>query len=71
MLDPERNIHIAIDESESALREKADIHRARLNRFGRSKMNDVMLFLGPNGTVYTYSSNGKKIYITLIYNSTL
>ena len=37
LLDPERNISIGNWYSENELREKADIHRARLSKFGKSK----------------------------------
>tara|TARA_Y100001968_G_C19354452_1_gene716428 strand:+ start:1025 stop:1294 length:270 start_codon:yes stop_codon:yes gene_type:complete len=63
MLDPECNITIGTWYSEAELREKADIHRARLSKYGRSKMNGEMLFLGPKGGVYKYTSDGKKKYI--------
>ena len=63
MIDPESNINIGIWYSETELREKADIHRARLSKFGRSKMNGDMLFLGPKGGVYKYTSNGKRKYV--------
>ena len=63
MLDPESNITIGSWYSEIELREKADIHRARLSKYGRSKMNGEMLFLGPKGGIYKYNSEGKKKYL--------
>ncbi len=63
MSDPESNISIGSWFSEVELREKADIHRARLNKYGRSRMNGEMLFLGPKGGVYKYNSQGKKTYL--------
>ena len=63
MQDPENNIVIRAWESEEVLREKADIHRARLNKFGKSKMNNEMIFLGPKGGIYKVTSKGNKIYI--------
>ena len=63
MSDPEHNITIGTWYTEGELREKADIHRARLSKFGRSKMNGEMLFLGPKGGVFKYNSDGKKKYI--------
>ena len=44
MLDPEKNINIGDWDREDLMREKVDIHRARLNKFGRSKMNGQMIF---------------------------
>tara|TARA_Y100001968_G_scaffold109317_1_gene98872 strand:- start:601 stop:876 length:276 start_codon:yes stop_codon:yes gene_type:complete len=63
MLDPDSNITIHSWHSELELREKADIHKARLSKYGRSKMNGEMLFLGPKGGVYKYTSEGKKKYL--------
>tara|TARA_Y100001968_G_scaffold261844_1_gene249833 strand:+ start:1398 stop:1751 length:354 start_codon:yes stop_codon:yes gene_type:complete len=63
MADPEANITIGPWYSEIELREKADIHRARLSKYGRSKMNGEMLFLGPKGGVYKYNTEGKKKYL--------
>ena len=61
--DPEANIMIGSWYSEIELREKADIHRSRLSKYGRSKMNGEMLFLGPKGGVYKLTSEGKKKYL--------
>ncbi len=63
MANPENNIKIGPWDSEKELREKADIHRARLNRFGKSKINGEMLFLSAKGSVYRFSNEGKKIYV--------
>ena len=63
MADPEYNISIGAWYNEIELREKADIHRARLSKYGKSKMNGEMLFLGPKGGVYKYNSDGKKKYL--------
>ena len=61
--DPEVNIAIGPWYSEIELREKADIHRARLSKYGKSKMNGEMLFLGPKGGVYKFNADGKKKYL--------
>ena len=63
LLDPERNISIGNWYSENELREKADIHRARLSKFGKSKMNGEMLFSGPKGRVFKITKDGKKKYV--------
>ncbi len=63
MNDPESNIKIYSWDSESDLREKADIHRARLHRYGRSKMNGKMLFMGPKGGVYLFTQSGNRKYL--------
>ncbi len=63
MKNPEENIKIGKWDKEDELREKADIHRARLHKYGRSKMNGEMLYMGPKGGVYKYTSGGKRKYL--------
>tara|TARA_Y100001968_G_C19142274_1_gene612013 strand:- start:118 stop:480 length:363 start_codon:yes stop_codon:yes gene_type:complete len=63
LLDPSKNIPLGTWYSENELREKADIHRARLSRFGKSKINGEMLFVGPKGGIYKISEDGKKKYV--------
>ena len=63
LLDPFKNIPLGTWYSESELREKADIHRARLSKFGKSKINGEMLFLGPKGGIYKIGDDGKKKYV--------
>ena len=63
MTNPEGNIIFSFWEGEYELREKADIHRARLNRYGRSKVNGEMLFLASKGRVFKYTSDGEKKYL--------
>ena len=61
--NPEENISINTWFSESELREKADIHRTRLHKFGKSKMNGEIIFLSEEGEVFKYGENGQKIII--------
>ena len=63
MADPEKNIKTSIWDSEKELLEKADIHLSRLRKYGCSRMNGNMLYLGPKGGVYRYTSQGKKRYV--------
>ena len=63
LLDPNKNIPIGTWYSENELREKADIHRARLSKFGKSKINGEMLFIGPKGGIYKITEDGKKKYV--------
>ena len=63
MINPNRNIKISIWDKEDMLREKAEIHRARLSKYGKSKLNGEIFFRGKNGKIYKYSSKGEKIYI--------
>ena len=63
LLDPYKDIPLGTWYSENELREKADIHRARLSKFGKSKLNGEMLFVGPKGGIYKISEDGKKKYV--------
>jgi len=63
LLDPDKNIPLGTWYSESELREKADIHRSRLSKFGKSKINGEMLFVGPKGGIYKISADGRKKYV--------
>ena len=63
LLDPYKNIPLGTWYSEDELREKADIHRSRLSKFGKSKINGEMLFVGPKGGIYKISADGKKKYV--------
>ncbi len=63
LLDPSKNIPLGTWYSDDELREKADIHRSRLSKFGKSKINGEMLFVGAKGDIYKISSDGKKKYV--------
>ena len=63
LLDPEKNIPLGTWYSEEELREKAGIHKSRLSRFGKSKINGEMLYVGPKGGIYKISVDGKKKYV--------
>ena len=63
LLDPSKDIPLGSWYSENELREKADIHRSRLSKFGKSKLNGEMLFVGPKGGIYKINDDGKKIYV--------
>ena len=63
MKDPNKNISLNDSDKESELREKADIHRTRLKKYGKSRINNELLFLGPKGGIYKLTEDGKKKYI--------
>ncbi len=63
MSDPKKNIKIGLWDNEVELRTKADIHRARLNKYGRSMMNGEMIYLGPKDVVFKYTKDGEKKYL--------
>ena len=44
------------------IEEAVDIHFKRLNKYGRSKMNREMEYMGPRGGIYTYTSGGNRNY---------
>ncbi len=63
MSDPDKDIHISTWDNESLLREKADIHKTRLNKYGRSKLNGEMFFMEKEGEVFRKDKVGEKIYV--------
>ncbi len=63
MIDPERDISIGVWEEEKDLREKADIHKTRLSKFGRSKMNGELIYKEKNGKIYKLLATGEKKYV--------
>tara|TARA_B100000965_G_scaffold240302_1_gene201616 strand:- start:906 stop:1175 length:270 start_codon:yes stop_codon:yes gene_type:complete len=63
LLDPSKDIPLGTWYSDYELREKADIHKSRLSKFGKSKINGEMLFVGPKGGIYKLSHDGKKKYV--------
>ena len=63
MADPDKNIQLGAWDREDELREKADIHRTRLSKYGFSKLNGEKFFMEKNGQVYKYTDEGKKSYV--------
>ena len=63
MANPNKNIKISPWDNDHELREKADIHRARLKKFGRSKINGEMLFMEAHDLIYKYTPTGEKNYL--------
>ena len=63
LIDPSNNIEIGIWDEEDMLREKADIHKSRLIKYGKSKMNGEMLFMDKNKRVYKYTNKQERKYI--------
>ena len=60
--NPQIDINIGIDESEVNIRRKSNIHRARLSKFKKSKLNGEMIFQDDEQRIYKIS-NGKKVYL--------
>ena len=61
-LDPNININIGLYENEDNINRKSNIHRARLSKFKKSKLNGETIFIDPDQKIYKYI-NGKKKYI--------
>ena len=61
-LDPDININIGIYDNEDIINRKSNIHRARLSKFKRSKLNGETIFVDLDQKIFKYV-NGKKKYI--------
>ncbi|MDC3041001.1 hypothetical protein OA105_01250 [Prochlorococcus sp. AH-736-B08] len=60
--NPDINICIGLDDNEDKINRKSNIHRARLSKFKKSKLNDEMIFLDDEERIYKFN-NGKKVYL--------
>ena len=60
--NPNINISIGISDSENNINKKSNIHRARLSKFKKSKLNGEMIFQDDKQRIYTVKE-GKKIYL--------
>ena len=60
--DPNINIHIGLYEDEVNINRKSNIHRARLSKFKKSKLNGETIFIDQDKKLFKYI-NGKKKYI--------
>ena len=60
--DPNININIGLYENEDNINRKSNIHRARLSKFKKSKLNGEIIFIDPDQKIYKYI-NGKKKFI--------
>ena len=60
--DPNININIGLYENEININRKSNIHRARLSKFKKSKLNGETIFIDPDQKIYKYI-NGKKKFI--------
>ena len=60
--DPNININIGLYENEDNINRKSNIHRARLSKFKKSKLNGETIFIDPDQKIYKYI-NGKKKFI--------
>ena len=60
--NPDINIHIGIHDNEDNINRKSNIHRARLSKFKKSKLNGEMIFQDEEQRIYKFN-NGKKVYL--------
>ena len=60
--NPNINIYIRIYDSEEFINRKSNIHRARLSKFKKSKLNGEMIFKDDKQRIYKFN-NGKKVYL--------
>tara|TARA_Y100000766_G_C18829912_1_gene567538 strand:+ start:804 stop:1157 length:354 start_codon:yes stop_codon:yes gene_type:complete len=58
--NPHININIGIYEKEEDIKRKTNIHRARLSKFKKSKLNGDMLFLDEKQKLFKYYKGNKK-----------
>jgi len=59
---PNINIYIGMYDSEDNINRKSNIHRARLSKFKKSKLNGEMIFQDDEQRIYKFN-NGKKLYL--------
>ena len=60
--NPNININIEIYDSEDNLKRKSNIHRARLSKFKKSKLNGEMIFQDNEQKIFKYI-DGNKVYL--------
>ena len=60
--NPNINIYIGIYDNEDNINRKSNIHRARLSKFKKSKLNGDMIFQDEEQRIYKFN-NGKKVYL--------
>ena len=60
--NPNININIEIYDKEDKINRKSNIHRARLSKFRKSKLNGEMIFQDDEQRIYKFN-DGKKVYL--------
>ena len=60
--NPNINIYIGIYDTEDNINRKSNIHRARLSKFRKSKLNGEMIFQDDEQRIYKFN-DGKKVYL--------
>ena len=60
--NPYINIYIGVYDNEENINRKSNIHRARLSKFKKSKLNGEMIFQDDEQRIYKFN-DGKKVYL--------
>ena len=60
--NPDMNISIGVYDNEENINRKSNIHRARLSKFKKSKLNGEMIFQDDEQRIFKFN-NGKKVYL--------
>ena len=60
--NPNINIYIGTYDNEENINRKSNIHRARLSKYKKSKLNGEMIFQDEEQRIYKIN-NGKKVYL--------
>jgi len=60
--NPNVNIYIGIYDNEENINRKSNLHRARLSKFKKSKLNGEMIFQDDEQRIYKFN-NGNKVYL--------
>ena len=60
--NPDINIYIGIYDNEENINRKSNIHRARLSKFKKSKLNGEMIFQDDEQRIYKFN-DGKRVYL--------
>ena len=62
IITPNIDIYIGFYDNEENINRKSNIHRARLSKFKKSKLNGEMIFQDDEHRIYKFI-NGKKVYL--------
>ena len=60
--NPNIDIYIGSYDNEENINKKSNIHRARLSKFKKSKLNGEMIFQDEEQRIYKFN-NGKRVYL--------
>ncbi len=60
--NPNLNIRIEDYDNEEIIKRKSNIHRARLSKFKKSKLNDELIYMDEDQRIYKYV-DGNRLYL--------